>query len=230
METFGDVSREVINLIANYLNIDTRKISIDTSFKDLNIDPSNLDVVINRSYSKEKRMLVFQESMIYLKTVRDLVSYVLSVKKAYRKVMEVILAQLGIGGKMIIPNHSLVDDLKASLDDIEIIFCNLQKEYGLVMPPMGTGHICTVGDLIRYFIFVKEISKETTQIVLQHLKCREVSCGDSLRDDLGANSVDIISIFDDIEEKFNLIIFEESLKDMHTVGDIVKCIVCAKLS
>lgn len=230
METFGDVSRGVIGLVANYLNIDARKISVDISFKDLGIDPSNLDIIINRSYKKEKRMLVFQEGMIYLKSVRDLILYVMSVKKVYCKVTEVISAQLEIAEKEIIPNHSLVDDLKASPADVEAIFYNLQEEHCIIFPGESIKNICTVGDLIRYVIFIKETFKEIADIISRHLKCKEVSFTGSLKDDLGANSVDIIRIFDDIEKDFHLIIFEESLRDMRTVGDIVKCIVCAKLN
>jgi acyl carrier protein len=43
-------------------------------------------------------------------------------------------------------------------------------------------------------------------------------------DDLGADSLDVVELMTTLEEDFGLLISDESLNELHTVGDIVKYI------
>jgi len=43
-------------------------------------------------------------------------------------------------------------------------------------------------------------------------------------EDLGADSLDVVELMTTLEEEFDLLITDESLHELHTVGDIVKYI------
>ena len=43
-------------------------------------------------------------------------------------------------------------------------------------------------------------------------------------DDLGADSLDVVELMTTLEQDFDLLISDESLNELHTVGDIVKYI------
>lgn len=43
-------------------------------------------------------------------------------------------------------------------------------------------------------------------------------------EDLGADSLDVVELMTTLEQEFDLLITDESLNELHTVGDIVKYI------
>jgi acyl carrier protein len=52
----------------------------------------------------------------------------------------------------------------------------------------------------------------------------EVSMEASFQDDLGADSLDVMELVDDLEREFSITIEEEDLDKIKTVGDAVKYI------
>lgn len=60
------------------------------------------------------------------------------------------------------------------------------------------------------------------KVVAGHLNLnrKEVVRNDSLIDDLGASSSDMVAIITDIENVFGMLILEKYARDFHTVGDI----------
>ena len=67
-----------------------------------------------------------------------------------KKVAEIIVDQLGVDEKQVIPTASFVDDLGAdSLDTVELVMA-LEEEFDVEIPDEDAEKIQTVGDAIRY--------------------------------------------------------------------------------
>lgn len=64
------------------------------------------------------------------------------------------------------------------------------------------------------------------EIIIKELKVEEskVTEAASLKDDLGADSLDAVEIIMDIEDEFGLVIDDEKAEAIATVGDLVKYI------
>ena len=56
----------------------------------------------------------------------------------------------------------------------------------------------------------------------------EITADSKIKDDLGADSLDILQLLMTIEEKYGIIIPDESLAEFRTVGDIVAYLEKAK--
>jgi len=63
-------------------------------------------------------------------------------------------------------------------------------------------------------LIVKELKADESKITLET----------TLVDDLGADSIDAINVIMSAEEEFGVTITDEELKDIKTVGDIVKLV------
>ena len=55
-----------------------------------------------------------------------------------------------------------------------------------------------------------------------HLKGAEVLPGSRIKEDLGADSLDVLQLLMTIEETYGIMIPDESLANFRTVGDVVK--------
>lgn len=64
------------------------------------------------------------------------------------------------------------------------------------------------------------------EIIIKELKVEESKVTEtaSLKDDLGADSLDAVEIIMDIEDEFGLVIDDEKAEAIATVGDLVKYI------
>jgi acyl carrier protein len=66
------------------------------------------------------------------------------------KVKELIVQQLGVSEKEVVPEAKFVDDLGAdSLDLVELVMA-LEDEYGIEIPDEDAEKIVTVGDALKY--------------------------------------------------------------------------------
>jgi acyl carrier protein len=65
-------------------------------------------------------------------------------------VKELIVQQLGVSEKEVVPEAKFVDDLGAdSLDLVELVMA-LEDEYGIEIPDEDAEKIVTVGDALKY--------------------------------------------------------------------------------
>ena len=66
------------------------------------------------------------------------------------KVKELIVQQLGVSEKEVVPEAKFIDDLGAdSLDLVELVMA-LEDEYGIEIPDEDAEKIVTVGDALKY--------------------------------------------------------------------------------
>lgn len=71
-------------------------------------------------------------------------------KTAERRVIEIVVEQLGVGEDEVVPEASFVDDLGAdSLDLVELIMA-MEEEFGLEISDEEAEKIRTVQDVINY--------------------------------------------------------------------------------
>ena len=66
--------------------------------------------------------------------------------------------------------------------------------------------------------------EELKAIITEVLQAKEVSLETNLRDDLGADSIDLTEIIMGVEEKFEIEIETEAIIDVKTVQDVVNYI------
>lgn len=52
----------------------------------------------------------------------------------------------------------------------------------------------------------------------------KISEGTDIIEDLGADSLDVVELMMTLEQEFDLVIADESIHDLHTVGDVTKFI------
>ncbi|MCH5584965.1 acyl carrier protein [Shimazuella sp. AN120528] len=73
--------------------------------------------------------------------------------------------------------------------------------------------------------------ERVTQIIVERLdvEADEVTLEASIKEDLGADSLDVVDLIMELEDEFNLTIEEEDAEKINTVGDIVNYI-SAKVS
>jgi len=77
---------------------------------------------------------------------------------------------------------------------------------------------------------MSDVAGETIQIIAKHVANKEkpVQLSDKLREDLGVESLDVIEMVMELEEKFDIHIpfnaNDTEMKDFQTVGDIVRAI------
>jgi len=71
-------------------------------------------------------------------------------KTVERRVIEIVVEQLGVGEDEVTPEASFIDDLGAdSLDLVELIMA-LEEEFGLEISDEEAEKILTVGDAIEF--------------------------------------------------------------------------------
>ena len=71
-------------------------------------------------------------------------------KSVERRVIEIIVEQLGVGEDEVVPEASFIDDLGAdSLDLVELIMA-MEEEFGLEISDEEAEKIQTVQDAIQY--------------------------------------------------------------------------------
>ncbi len=71
-------------------------------------------------------------------------------KSVERRVIEIIVEQLGVGEEEVTPEASFIDDLGAdSLDLVELIMA-MEEEFGLEISDEDAEKIQTVQDVINY--------------------------------------------------------------------------------
>jgi acyl carrier protein len=65
-----------------------------------------------------------------------------------------------------------------------------------------------------------------TQIIVERLdvEADEVTMEAGIKEDLGADSLDVVDLIMELEDEFNLTIEEEDAEKINTVGDIVNYI------
>jgi acyl carrier protein len=73
--------------------------------------------------------------------------------------------------------------------------------------------------------------ERVTQIIVERLdvEADEVTLEAAIKEDLGADSLDVVDLIMELEDEFNLTIEEEDAEKINTVGDIVNYI-SAKVS
>lgn len=73
------------------------------------------------------------------------------------------------------------------------------------------------------------VEEKVRDILSEHLSVNpeEVTIGSSLRDDLGADSLDLVEITMALEDSFDIIISDEDGDKMKTVADAVKIVEAA---
>ncbi|MCD4676481.1 MAG: acyl carrier protein [Desulfobacula sp.] len=71
---------------------------------------------------------------------------------------------------------------------------------------------------------MEKLKKKIIKIIAKELAVprRSIKEDTSIQEDLGADSLDVINIVMEIENKFNIEIDEDALTEFNTVGDIVK--------
>ena len=71
---------------------------------------------------------------------------------------------------------------------------------------------------------MEKLKKKIIKIIAKELDVprRSIKENTSIQEDLGADSLDVINIVMEIENKFNIEIDEDALTEFNTVGDIVK--------
>ena len=76
------------------------------------------------------------------------------------KVKEIIVDQLGVDEKQVLPEASFIDDLGAdSLDTVELVMA-LEEEFGIEIPDEDAEKMSNVGEAVRY---VEEKSSKTSK-------------------------------------------------------------------
>jgi acyl carrier protein len=67
-----------------------------------------------------------------------------------------------------------------------------------------------------------EVNKKVTDIIIDHLGIDEVGSDDSLIEDLGADSLDVIEIVMSLESEFHIVISDDEIDDnFTTVGHLI---------
>ncbi|WP_028778321.1 acyl carrier protein [Shimazuella kribbensis] len=68
--------------------------------------------------------------------------------------------------------------------------------------------------------------ERVTQIIVERLdvEADEVTLEAGIKEDLGADSLDVVDLIMELEDEFNLTIEEEDAEKINTVGDIVNYI------
>jgi acyl carrier protein len=68
--------------------------------------------------------------------------------------------------------------------------------------------------------------ERVTQIIVERLdvEAEEVTLEAGIKEDLGADSLDVVDLIMELEDEFNLTIEEEDAEKINTVGDIVNYI------
>lgn len=68
--------------------------------------------------------------------------------------------------------------------------------------------------------------ERVTQIIVDRLEVEadEVTLEAAIKEDLGADSLDVVDLIMELEDEFNLTIEEEDAEKINTVGDIVNYI------
>lgn len=54
--------------------------------------------------------------------------------------------------------------------------------------------------------------------------CKQLTAKTSLVEDLGVDSIDLLSLAVDLEEEFDVVITDQALGRIRTIGDVVPCI------
>lgn len=72
--------------------------------------------------------------------------------------------------------------------------------------------------------------EKVRDVIAETLACdvAQITMEASLKDDLGADSLDSVELVMALEEAFNLTIEEDKLAEFHTVGDIVNYLSAAQ--
>ena len=67
------------------------------------------------------------------------------------------------------------------------------------------------------------MEKEVINIIANRLKLKanEIKVTDRLSEDLKADSIDMVELITDFEEKFNIVVNDEDAVKFKTVGDII---------
>ena len=68
-----------------------------------------------------------------------------------------------------------------------------------------------------------KIESEIKGVLTRQLKLsgKEISLSTSLREDLGIDSLDVVELMFELEEKFNVVIPDQDIVKLNTVGDLV---------
>ncbi len=71
----------------------------------------------------------------------------------------------------------------------------------------------------------EEMLKETTEILGKHVELdRAISPKDHIQNDLGLDSLGVMEVVADIEDRFNVTIPQEMLSNISTVEDVAKAL------
>ncbi|HOT98337.1 MAG TPA: acyl carrier protein [bacterium] len=66
------------------------------------------------------------------------------------RVKEIIVQQLGVDAKEVVPEASFIDDLGAdSLDTVELVMA-FEEEFGIEIPDEEAEKLASVGDALKY--------------------------------------------------------------------------------
>ena len=66
------------------------------------------------------------------------------------RVKEIIVQQLGVDAKEVVPDASFIDDLGAdSLDTVELVMA-FEEEFGIEIPDEEAEKLASVGDALKY--------------------------------------------------------------------------------
>ena len=77
-------------------------------------------------------------------------SFLIECKFYLENMKELIVQQLGVSEKEVVPEAKFIDDLGAdSLDLVELVMA-LEDEYGIEIPDEDAEKIVTVGDALKY--------------------------------------------------------------------------------
>lgn len=75
---------------------------------------------------------------------------------------------------------------------------------------------------------MNEIEKKVIEIVKENCSCEKVVLSDNLRNDLGMDSLDIMSLTMEIEIEFGIQVLEYEVESMKTVEDVLSYVVAEK--
>ncbi len=65
---------------------------------------------------------------------------------------------------------------------------------------------------------------EIRDLVAVQLGVRRVTDGDRLVEDLGAESADVVNLVAAVEDKYDIVVEEEEIADLSTVGDVFELV------